>query len=55
MIDEEGFFFFLDRKKGYMRRGGENISSYEMEKTFAAHPQIEDCRAPCRVFRVVRG
>ena len=42
MIDEEGFFFFLDRKKDYMRRGGENISSYEMEKTFAAHPQIED-------------
>jgi crotonobetaine/carnitine-CoA ligase len=41
-IDEDGFFFFLDRKKDYMRRGGENISSYEMEKTFAAHPQIED-------------
>lgn len=41
-IDEDGYFFFLDRKKDYMRRGGENISSYEMEKTFAAHPQIED-------------
>ncbi|MCW8158418.1 ATP-dependent acyl-CoA ligase [Stutzerimonas stutzeri] len=41
-IDEDGYFFFLDRKKDYLRRGGENISSYEMEKTFAAHPQIED-------------
>lgn len=37
-IDGDGYFLFLDRK----RRGGENISSYEMEKTFAAHPQIED-------------
>ncbi len=41
-IDEDGFFFFLDRKKDYMRRGGENISGYEMEKTFADHPAIEE-------------
>lgn len=41
-IDENGFFYFLDRKKDYLRRGGENISSYEMEKTFQAHPDIEE-------------
>jgi crotonobetaine/carnitine-CoA ligase len=41
-IDEDGYFFFLDRKKDYMRRGGENISGYEMERTFAAHPDIEE-------------
>src|SRR5690554_2014954 len=41
-IDEVGFFFFLDRKKDYLRRGSENISSYEMEKTFTEHPAIAE-------------
>lgn len=35
-------FFFLDRKKDSLRRGGENISSYEMEKTFSEHPAIAE-------------
>ncbi len=41
-FDENGFFFFVDRGKDYLRRGGENISSFEMEMTFRAHPAIED-------------
>jgi crotonobetaine/carnitine-CoA ligase len=41
-IDDQGFFYFLDRKKDYLRRGGENISSFEMEKTFQAHDAIEE-------------
>jgi crotonobetaine/carnitine-CoA ligase len=41
-FDEDGFFYFLDRKKDYLRRRGENISSFEMENTFRAHPAIED-------------
>jgi carnitine-CoA ligase len=41
-FDAEGFFHFLDRKKDYLRRRGENISSYEMEATFRAHPDIMD-------------
>ncbi|MDB5986508.1 MAG: putative fatty-acid--CoA ligase [Nevskia sp.] len=41
-FDADGFFYFIDRKKDYMRRRGENISSYEMETTFRAHPAIED-------------
>lgn len=41
-IDENGFFYFLDRKKDYLRRRGENISSFEMETTFRAHDAIED-------------
>lgn len=41
-FDEDGFFYFVDRKKDYLRRRGENISSFEMEATFSAHPDIED-------------
>ena len=41
-FDEEGFFYFVDRKKDYLRRRGENISSFEMESTFRQHPAIED-------------
>jgi crotonobetaine/carnitine-CoA ligase len=41
-FDEEGFFYFVDRKKDYLRRRGENISSFEMEAAFNAHPAIEE-------------
>jgi crotonobetaine/carnitine-CoA ligase len=41
-IDEDGFLFFVDRKKDYMRRRGENISSMEVEKTFFQHEAIVD-------------
>lgn len=42
MFDEDGFFYFVDRKKDYLRRRGENISSYELESTFRNHPSVED-------------
>jgi carnitine-CoA ligase len=41
-IDEDGYLFFVDRKKDYMRRRGENISSFELEKTFLNHQDIKD-------------
>jgi len=41
-IDAEGFFTFIDRKKDYLRKGGENISSFEMETAFRDHPDIDD-------------
>jgi carnitine-CoA ligase len=40
-FDEDGFFHFVDRKKDYLRRRGENISSFELEHTFLTHPDIE--------------
>src|SRR5690349_18297310 len=40
--DEDGFLYFVDRKKDYLRRRGENISSFEMARTFVAHPAIKD-------------
>lgn len=41
-FDDDGFFYFVDRKKDYLRRRGENISSFEMESAFANHPAIEE-------------
>jgi len=39
---DDGFLYFVDRKKDYLRRRGENISSFEMEKIFLGHPAIVD-------------
>jgi len=42
MFDEDGYFYFKDRKKDYLRRRGENISSYEVETTFFTHPDVRE-------------
>ncbi|WP_156289697.1 AMP-binding protein [Oceanobacillus salinisoli] len=39
-MDEEGYLYFLDRKKDIIRRSGENISPAEVEKVLMAHPSI---------------
>ena len=38
--DEEGFFYFLDRKKNIIRRSGENIAAAEVEACLTAHERI---------------
>jgi crotonobetaine/carnitine-CoA ligase len=38
--DEDGFFYFVDRKKDALRRRGENISSFEVEAVINSHPKI---------------
>lgn len=43
--DEEGYYFFIDRKKDALRRRGENISSYEVEKEINAHPAVLESAA----------
>ena len=43
--DEDGYFHFTDRKKDYMRRSGENISSYEVEKVVNSHPAVQESAA----------
>jgi carnitine-CoA ligase len=40
--DEDGFFYFLDRKKDIVRRRGENVSSVEVEVVLTAHPAVEE-------------
>ncbi len=41
-FDADGFFYFVDRKKDYLRRRGENISSMEVEAVFRKHPAIAE-------------
>lgn len=41
-LDEDGFLYFLDRKKDIVRRSGENISSSEVEAVLHAHPKIAE-------------
>lgn len=43
--DEEGNFYFADRKTDSMRRRGENISSFEVEKIVNQHPAVLECAA----------
>ena len=38
--DAEGNYFFADRKTDSMRRRGENISSFEVEKIVNQHPAV---------------
>lgn len=41
--DEEGHFYFVGRKKDSLRRRGENISAWEVERVFNQHPDVEEC------------
>jgi crotonobetaine/carnitine-CoA ligase len=39
--DAEGYYKFIDRMKDSIRRRGENISSFEVEKVIMSHPSVE--------------
>jgi crotonobetaine/carnitine-CoA ligase len=43
--DEDGYYYFVDRKKDALRRRGENISSYEVEKSINGHPAVLESAA----------
>lgn len=45
LLDEDGYLYFKDRVKDYIRRRGENISSFEVERVFLAHSNISECAA----------
>ncbi|OUM89533.1 MAG: hypothetical protein BAA01_02280 [Bacillus thermozeamaize] len=40
--DEEGFLYFVDRKKDMIKTGGENVSSQEVEEILARHPKVAE-------------
>jgi crotonobetaine/carnitine-CoA ligase len=41
----DGFLYFTDRKKDYVRSRGENISSYEVENAVISHPEVLEVAA----------
>jgi len=41
--DQEGYYFFLGRKKDSLRRRGENVSAWEVERVLNEHPGVEEC------------
>jgi len=43
--DEEGVYYFADRKKDYIRYNGRNISMFEVEGVAQQHPDVEDVAA----------
>jgi crotonobetaine/carnitine-CoA ligase len=44
-VDEDGYYHFVDRKKDALRRRGENISSWEVERTINAHDAVLESAA----------
>lgn len=43
--DDDGYFYFVDRKKDALRRRGENISSQEVESILATFPGVLEAAA----------
>jgi crotonobetaine/carnitine-CoA ligase len=41
-FDDDGYLFFVERKKDYIRRRGENVSSWEVEQTILEHPAVKE-------------
>jgi len=44
-LDEDGYLWFVDRKKDAIRRRGENISAWEVEQIISRHPDIAEVAA----------
>jgi fatty-acyl-CoA synthase len=43
VVDEQGYVLIKDRSKDIIIRGGENISSVEVENAIMAHPAVLEC------------
>jgi acyl-CoA synthetase (AMP-forming)/AMP-acid ligase II len=53
-VDEEGNFYFVDRRKNVIRRSGENIAAIEVESVLMRHEGVGAC-AVAPVEDEVRG
>ena len=42
-LDQDGFVYYVGREAHWIRRGGENISAFEVEKIITSHPNVADC------------
>lgn len=44
-LDIDGFYWFVDRAKDSIRRRGENISAFEVERVLLSHPAVAEAAA----------
>jgi len=44
-VDEDGWYYFVDRLRDTIRRRGENISSFEVETLVVEHDGVVECAA----------
>jgi len=42
-LDDDGYLYFVGREAHWVRKGGENVSAFEVEKVIASHPAVLDC------------
>lgn len=42
-LDADGYLYFVGREAHWVRKGGENVSAFEVEKVIAGHPAVLDC------------
>jgi len=45
MMDEEGYFFIVDRKKDMIISGGYNVYPRDIEEVFFEHPKVQEAAA----------
>jgi len=43
--DEDGYFFFVARRKDIIRRRGENIAGAELDRVIGVHPAVHEAAA----------
>jgi acyl-CoA synthetase (AMP-forming)/AMP-acid ligase II len=44
-VDEDGYYYFVDRYKFMVRVGGENVSAFEVEEVINSHPAVKQSAA----------
>ncbi len=44
-VDDDGYVYFVGREAHWIRRRGENVSAFEVEKAMTGHGAVADCAA----------
>ncbi|WP_420637932.1 class I adenylate-forming enzyme family protein [Candidatus Poriferisocius sp.] len=52
-VDDDGYLYFVDRQKDIVRRGGENLSTVEVETALRTHPAVADVAVVARPDQVL--
>ncbi len=53
-VDEDGYYFIVDRKKDLIIRGGYNVYPAEIEEVLYEHPAVAEARSRRNPARLAR-